>query len=72
MATRPNLSGIEEMMRSNKDFSLTSVQYEHSTGIPLPKDKSYTEKRSAVAKCARQHGFRVEVVPATIQFIKSD
>lgn len=70
MAGKPNLAGIEEMMQSNMDFSMTLTQYECSTGIPLPKEKSYTEQRSAVARCAKRNGFRVKVVPTTIQFIK--
>lgn len=70
MSKGPNLSAIIEMMQSNQDFSLTQAQYQHSTGAPLPKERSYTEKRSAVARCAKEHGFRVEVIPETIQFIK--
>lgn len=70
MAKHPDLSGIEKMLRSGEDFSLTSSQYEKSTGSPIPKYRYYAEHRSAVAKRAESFGYRVEVVPAVIRFIR--
>lgn len=57
-------------MQAGEDFSLTRTQYCDSTGAALPKEKYYTEHKSAVARCAEKNGYRVEVVPEIIRFIK--
>lgn len=67
---RPNLEKIKEMLEKNEDFSLTAEQYKRKTGLDIPKEKSYTENRSAVAKEAERHGFQVEVVTEIIKFKK--
>lgn len=70
MAARPDFSKIEKTMQVGEDFSLTRAQYSSSTGRTLPKEKYYTERKSAVARCAEAHGYRVEVVPEVIRFIR--
>lgn len=70
MAGKPDFSGIGKSMKAGEDFSLTKTQYLISTGKSLPLDRSYTEKRSAVARFAKEHGYCVQVVPEVIRFIR--
>lgn len=70
MAAKPDFTRIEKSMQAGEDFSLTRAQYLTSTGKALPKEKYYTERKSAIAKCAKAHGYRVEVVPEIIRFVK--
>lgn len=70
MATKPDFTRIEKTMQVGEDFSLTRAQYFSSTGKALPKEKYYIERKSAVSRCAEAHGYRVEVVPEVIRFIK--
>ena len=70
MGRGPDFAKLERTMEAREDFSLTRSQYRDSTGRNLPKEKWYIENRSAVAFCAREYGFRVEVVPETIRFVK--
>ena len=67
---RPNLKAIIKMMESGGNFTLTSQQYKSKTKADFPKDKSYAEKRSSVAKKAAMYGYRIEVIPQKINFIK--
>ncbi len=67
---KPNLEKIIQMMEKGSDFKLTSQQYKKKTNSDFPKYKSYAEKRSAVAKKAQEYGYRIEVVPQQIKFLK--
>ena len=40
------------------------------TGIDIPKSKYYTEKRSAVAKRAKEYGYTLTVIPERLVFSK--
>lgn len=71
MAGRPDFTRIGETMRAGENFSLTREQYEESTGKPLPKDRSYTEKRSAVAKFAAENNFHIEIATQVILFVRN-
>lgn len=68
--SKPNLEKIIQMMDRGSNFELTSQQYKKKTNADFPKDKSYAEKRSAVAKIAHKHGYRIEVIPQQIKFLK--
>ena len=70
MAGRPKLDKIVERMERGKDFTITRPEYIAITGIDLPQDKSYTEKRSAVAKRAKECGYAIEVIPEKLVFRK--
>lgn len=70
MAKKPILDGIISEMKKGKDFTLTRSQYLSLTGTDIPQDKSYTEKRSAVAKRAAENGYYIQVVPEVLQFRK--
>ena len=70
MSKRPELNGIKKRMDKGKDFQLTRTQYIQLTGIDIPQDKSYTERRSAVAKAADEKGYTVEVIEERIIFKK--
>ena len=67
---KPNLLQIIELLEKGKDFELTNQQYKKKTEADFPKDKSYAEKRSAVAQIAAKYDYRIEVIPQRILFIK--
>lgn len=62
MGKPPNLKALEHLFKQGKDFELTDAQYEKKTGIPLPKDKRYIIKDSALAKEANRYGYFLEVI----------
>lgn len=66
----PNLGKIIKTMEKGKDFELTDGQYKNKTGLDIPKGKSYVEKRSAIARKAKEYGFSIEYTPAKIKFKK--
>lgn len=73
MAKHPNLSQIEDIMKKGNNFSMTEEEYERSTGAPLPKGDSYLQKKSAVAKRAKDVGFQIGVsyeAVRTVRFVK--
>ena len=69
MAT-PKLDSIVEQMQAGESFSLTNSQYKKSTGLDIPKDTSYLVKQSAVAKRAREMGYKIVVHERQISFEK--
>ncbi len=71
MAT-PNLDKIEKQMKTGETFSLTNSQYKKSTGLDIPKDAIYLIKRSAVAKKARENGYKIVVHERQISFEKEE
>ena len=70
MSRHPKLEGIKKRLAKGKDFQMTRTQYIQSTGIDIPQDKSYTERRSAIAKVANENGYEVEVIEEIIKFRK--
>ncbi len=68
--SQPKLGQIIEMLEKGKPFVLTDAQYKAKTGLNIPKGKSFVEKRSAVAKRAKEYGFLIEYSPAKIEFKK--
>ena len=46
MPRKPNLLSIEPLFKKGNDFKLTRQEYIKKTGIDIPQDKNYTEKRS--------------------------
>ena len=63
-----DFSKIEELVNTSTTFSLSERQYKELTGKPLPKDRSYLEKRSALARFANNHGLKIIVQERTISF----
>ena len=70
MSKRPNLDNIKLMFEEGENFSLNRSKYINLTGVDIPQNKSYTEKRSAVARCADEYGYYVVVVPEVLEFRK--
>lgn len=66
MAAKPKLALIEKMLQKGNSFTLTDDSYKNKTGAWLPKDKSYTEKRSALAELCKKYGFKVTVIQQII------
>ncbi len=69
MGRRPNLNGIKSKLEKGNEFKMTRAQYIKSTGIDIPESKSYTERRSAVARLANEYGYQIEVVPEVLVFV---
>ncbi len=67
---KPKFDTIIKMMEGGKSFELTSQEYKKKTGADFPKDKSYAERRSAMAKRAKAYGYSLEVIPLHIKFKK--
>ena len=68
--SHPKLEMIIKKMEKGKDFDLTRSEYIILTGCDIPQEKNYTEKRSAVAQRAREHGYDVIVIPERLVFKK--
>lgn len=68
--SHPNFEKIEALLEKTEEFSLTVAQYKQKTGANFPKEKYYAENRSAIAKKAKEYGFKVVVVPQCIEFKK--
>lgn len=67
---KPNLTDVDKMLERGKDFELTRDKYLKMTGADIPQDKNYTQKRSAVAKHAKNFGYVIEVIPEKLVFHK--
>lgn len=65
---KPNLDLIIKMLEKGKTFRITRAEYIKLTGADIPQQKSYTEKRSAVAKQAHEYGYDIEVIPEILIF----
>ena len=70
MAKNPQLDGFSIYFDRNKDFELTSSEYEDIAGTSLPKDEWYLKKKSAIAKAAREKGYTLEIVEVKLLFKK--
>lgn len=62
MAAKPKLDLIEKELKKDKNFSLTDESYNRKTGAWLPRNKSYTENKSALALLCKSYGFKVTVI----------
>lgn len=67
---RPNFEKLEKQFERGDDFELTNQQYKSRTGTDFPKDKSYAERKSAVARKAGEYGYQIVVIPQKILFKK--
>ncbi|MBR0210900.1 MAG: hypothetical protein IJQ46_00725 [Oscillospiraceae bacterium] len=70
MAKHPKLENLDGLFNSENRFELTDKQYEKKTGAPLPKDARYLLKESALARKAREQGFRIELIEKRVIFTK--
>ncbi|MDE6656955.1 MAG: hypothetical protein K2J88_00020 [Oscillospiraceae bacterium] len=69
---RPELEKIIELLKSGEPFSLTNSQYKNKTGLPIPKNNAYVVRDSAVARKAKEYGYKVKVQERTISFEKEE
>lgn len=67
---KPNLSSIDTLLSAGKDFSLTETQYHKETDVDMPKDFYYLKTRSAIAKLAKKHGYKITIKEKTLMFEK--
>ncbi len=67
---KPDLSRIVKKLEKEKSFSITRDEYVKLTGADTPQDKYYFANRSALAKKAKEHGFKLEIIPEKINIIK--
>lgn len=68
--SRPDLKGIIKQFEAGQPFSLTDSQYKKSTGQSLPKSVYYLLKGSAVARKAKDYGYKLIVQERTVRFEK--
>lgn len=66
----PKLEKIIELLESGEQFSLTESQYKGKTGLNVPKNNTYTVKKSAVARKAKEYGYKLVLQERTILFEK--
>lgn len=70
MSNKIDFSKMEQLFKSNEEFSITETQYCKNTGWALPKDTYYLKHRSPLSKEAKKYGYSVEVNERTINFKK--
>lgn len=68
----PNLERIIELLESGEQFSLTENQYQRETGLNIPKNNTYLVKNSAVARKAKEYGYKLILQERTILFEKEE
>ena len=61
--------GLMEKLMVGKVTDMYTIA-ERMTGADIPKSKSYTEKRSAVSKRAKEYGYTITVIPEQLVFSK--
>lgn len=67
---RPKLDALNGLFGSGKDFELTDEQYEKKTGAPLPKSSYYLLNGSALARRAKENGYRLELIKKRVILTK--
>ena len=68
---KPKMDAVVEKLKTGANFSINRSEYISMTGVDIPQSKSYTEKKSALAKKANEYGYIITVIPEVIQFIKN-
>ena len=68
---KPKMDEIVKKLETGLNFSVNRAEYISITGVDIPQNKSYTEKKSAVAKKANEYGYVITVIPEVIQFTKN-
>ena len=69
---KPNLSSIETLLSIGKKFALTETQYYKETNATMPKSFYYLKNNSAVAKLAKNYGFKILLQEKIILFEKEN
>lgn len=64
----PNLEKIIELLESGEPFSLTENQYKRKTGLNIPKNNTYLVNDSAVARKAKEYGYKLVLQERQISF----
>ena len=59
MGKHPDLDNLNELFEKGENFQLSDKVYEEKTGVALPKGNSYIKHRSALAKKAKEFGFKI-------------
>ncbi|MDE6774709.1 MAG: hypothetical protein K2J37_00140 [Ruminococcus sp.] len=66
----PKLEEVIKLLESGEQFSLTDSQYKKKTGLNIPKNNTYLVKKSAVARKAKEYGYKLVLQERTILFEK--
>lgn len=66
---KPDLTKIIKKMEGGNNFVISGSQYQDYTGTDIPKKKYYAEKQSAIAKKAKEMGYKI-VLTEKMEFIK--
>ena len=67
----PNFDKLYPLFESGEDFSLTEAQYKQSTGVSLPKNNRYLQQESALARIAKENGYKVVITERTVSLKKT-
>jgi len=65
-----NFEKLIPLFEANEEFSLTESQYEKNVGKALPKDFYYLKNNSALAKVAKEYGYKLTVEERIVCFKK--
>ena len=57
MPKHPKLTELEYLFEQGDEVCFSGREYEEKTGAPLPKDKSYIMKGSALMRWAGENGY---------------
>ena len=66
----PKLEKIIKLLESGEPFNLTDTQYHEKTGLHIPKSNSYLLNKSAIARKAKEYGYRLTLQERQISFEK--
>lgn len=59
MGKLPKLSELNYLFEKGEEIQLSGRMYEEKTGVPLPKDKSYIIKSSALSRWVKEKGYEI-------------
>ena len=66
MPRKIDLTLLQPMLDSGKDFELSPAEYERIIGRALPKTDDYLKYKSPVAKEAKEKGYRIHLVERVV------
>lgn len=69
---RPNFTKIVKQLETGEPFSLTAKQYQNKTGASIPKETYYLLNNSAIARKAKEYGYKLAVQERILLFEKEE
>jgi hypothetical protein len=69
MAKKMELNELDDLFSCGHDFELTESEYKRRVGKDMPKQESYIEKKSPIARKAEAYGYSVKVETCSIKVL---